>query len=209
VFGKPCRNCGLKVGAKTEVCPDCGVRWPTHSIQKLLNDPLLERGLALPPLPATHTSTSAKEVTGGISGLITLGVLFMIFGGSYRDAALVWLIPPPTLASLPSNSNDFATVVRNTGCDSPYSDERKEKIFNSDYRNHRMLVSGQIVTLENGSASLKVLPKSILQDIWITFADKTVGYHLTKGDRITVLFRMNSVGGCFLPYSGDLGEVSQ
>lgn len=153
--------------------------------------------------------TQVKEITSGISGIITLCVLFLIFGGSYRDAVFSWFDPAPNLASLPVNSDDFATVVLRTGCESPYSDERKKEIFDSQYRNHRMVVSGQIVTLENGSASLKVLPKSILQDIVIYFSDKTTGYHLGKGSRITVSFRMQDVGGCFLPYSGDLAQLTQ
>jgi hypothetical protein len=191
-----CKECQASISDQAECCPHCGA-------------PL--RAVAPRPIGSINRP-EAKGVTNGISGLITLGVLFMIFGGSYRDAALDWLNPPnppPTLASLPSNSNDFATVVRNTGCESPYSDERKDELFNSIYRDHRMEVSGQIVTLENGRASLKVLPKSLLQDIDITFADKNVGYNLTKNSWITVSFRMRSAGGCFLPYSGDLGEVAR
>ena len=169
--------------------------------------PIPQVGLTVPKNYRVGVASHNPEIGSLLIGIISLAISFMIFGGSYRDALLAWLNPPPTLASLPANSSDFATVVRNTGCDSSYSDERKEELFNSYYRNHRMQVSGQIVTLENGSASLRVLPKSILQDISITFADKNVGYNLTKGGWITVSFRMTSAGGCFLPYSGDLGEV--
>jgi uncharacterized protein len=157
----------------------------------------------------TQVRTNTKEIASSVMSVVTLGAIFMIFGGSYRDAVLALLNPPPTLASVPVNSSDFATVVRNTGCDSRYSDERKEEFFNSNYRDHRMQVYGQIVTLGNGDASLKVLPESILQDIVVAFADGNTGYHLIKGSWIRISFRMTRGGGCFLPYSGDLGEVLQ
>lgn len=169
--------------------------------------PCRECGVAISPeaktCPHCGVDSPVKNVAREtISALFGLGILFgigyLLFGPQ---------TPQPTLASLPVNSSDFATVVNDTGCKSPYSEERKEELFNSDYRDHRMQVSGQIVTLNNGSASLKVLPTSILQDIVIEFADKDAGYNLTNGSWITVSFRMTREGGCFLPYSGDLGKV--
>src|ERR1700724_304902 len=39
MYRMPCRACGRRVGVNTEICPSCGVRWPTHSMRDLLVEP--------------------------------------------------------------------------------------------------------------------------------------------------------------------------
>ena len=39
MYRMPCRACGRRVGVNTEICPSCGVRWPTHRMRDLLVEP--------------------------------------------------------------------------------------------------------------------------------------------------------------------------
>lgn len=92
------------------------------------------------------------------------------------------------------------------GCDSKYSDDKRDDIFNSQYKDHWMTLSGEVVLAEADNASLNIDGKGT-QDLRVDFADKQAGYDLTKGNVITVKFVMKNAGGCFLPFSGDNASI--
>lgn len=109
-------------------------------------------------------------------------------------------------SSYPSSSASYQELNLEVGCDSKYSDDKKDDIFKSRYKNHWMTWSGEVVLAEADEASLNIDGKGT-QDLQVDFADKQAGYNLTKGNVITVRFVMKHAGGCFLPFSGDHATI--
>lgn len=106
----------------------------------------------------------------------------------------------------PSSSVTYEELDAEVGCDSKYSDDKKDDIFNSRYKNHWMTWRGEVVLAKADDASLNIDGKGT-QDLAVDFADEKAGYNLTKGNFITVKFVMKSAGGCFLPFSGDYASI--
>lgn len=128
--------------------------------------------------------------------LITVVVAIFAFSGC----------TPEDPSSYPSSSVSYQKLDSEVGCDSKYSDDKKDDIFKSSYRNHWMTWRGEVVLAEADEASLNIDGKGT-QDLAVDFADKRAGYDLTKGDFITVRFVMKRAGGCFLPFSGDFASI--
>lgn len=105
-------------------------------------------------------------------------------------------------SSYPNSSASYEELDTEVGCGSKYSDDKKDDIFKSQYKNHWMTWRGEVVLAEADEASLNIDGKGT-QDLQVDFADKTAGYNLTKGNFITVRFVMKTAGGCFLPFSGE------
>ena len=108
--------------------------------------------------------------------------------------------------SYPSNEESYKFVNNRVGCDSNLSDNKKQDIFTQEYKNHRMTWNGKIVLVSSDDVSINIDGKGT-QDLQVAFKDKGAGYNLLKGQTITVSFIMRRVGGCVLPFSGDLGVV--
>jgi len=87
------------------------------------------------------------------------------------------------------------------GCESKYSDDKKDDIFESKYKNKWMTWGGEIVLAEAGEVSLN-LDGGGIQDLAVDFANETDGYDLNIDDYLLVKFVMKRPGGCFLPFSG-------
>ena len=100
----------------------------------------------------------------------------------------------------------YEEVNAEVGCNSKYSDDKKNDIFDSYYKNHWMTWQGEVVLAKSNNASLNIDGKGI-QDLSVDFADKKAGYDLVKGSVITVKFVMRRVGGCILPFSGDNATI--
>jgi len=109
-------------------------------------------------------------------------------------------------SSYPNSSASYQELNSEVGCDSKYSDDKKDDIFKSRYKNHWMTWSGEVVLADADDASLNIDGKGT-QDLQVDFADKRAGYNLTKGNVITVRFVMKHAGGCFLPFSGDYATI--
>ncbi len=109
-------------------------------------------------------------------------------------------------SSYPNSSASYEELNSEVGCDSKYSDDKKDDIFKSRYKNHWMTWRGEVVLAEADEASLNIDGKGT-QDLAVDFADKKAGYNLTKGKVITVRFVMKHAGGCFLPFSGDFASI--
>jgi len=132
-----------------------------------------------------------------------------MFGGFVVLAVIVWFAwsffsddSSSSSTSYSYSSASYAEVDREVGCSSKYSDDKKDDIFKSKYKNKRMTWSGEVVLAEADEASLNIDGKGT-QDLAVDFADSNAGYNLNKGDRISVSFVMRHMGGCFLPFSGD------
>ena len=100
----------------------------------------------------------------------------------------------------------YPQVNAQVGCKSTYSDQKKDDIFNAQYKDHWMTWTGEIVLLESDQVSLNVDGIGT-QDLQVDFADKNAGYDLAKGEQLKVRFLMKSAGGCFLPFGGKQATV--
>ena len=108
--------------------------------------------------------------------------------------------------SYPSSNVSYQELNSEVGCGSKYSDDKKDDIFNSRYKNHWMTWRGEVFLAEADEASLNIDGKGT-QDLAVDFADEKAGYNLIKGNVITVRFVMKYAGGCFLPFSGDFATI--
>lgn len=106
----------------------------------------------------------------------------------------------------PVSHASYEHVNQDVGCGSKYSDDKKEDIFNSRYKNHWMVWSGEIVLASSDDVSLNIHGKGT-QDLKVEFKNKNAGYNLIKGSNITVKFLMKNCGGCFLPFGGEQGTI--
>ena len=109
-------------------------------------------------------------------------------------------------SSYPVSSSSYAELDSEVGCDSKYSDDKKEDIFNFRYKNHWVTWVGEVVLAEADNASINIDGKGT-QDLQVDFADKNAGYYLTKGNMIKVKFIMETAGGCILPFSGKQATI--
>ncbi|HDS1772852.1 TPA: zinc ribbon domain-containing protein [Pseudomonas putida] len=112
----------------------------------------------------------------------------------------------PAVESHPESAATYSQVNAQVGCKSTYSDQKKDDIFNAQYKDHWMTWSGEIVLLESDQVSLNVDGIGT-QDLQVDFADKNAGYDLAKGEQLKVRFLMKSAGGCFLPFGGKQATV--
>lgn len=126
---------------------------------------------------------------------------------------IIWAVWPSskgdsnkTPASYPISSASYEELDSEVGCGSKYSDDKKDDIFNSRYKNHWMTWRGEVVLAEADEVSLNIDGFGT-QDLSVEFTDKSAGYDLTKGTFIKVRFLMKHAGGCFLPFGGDNAEI--
>jgi len=196
----PCAECGGQVSSEAENCPHCGAP-TTRRAQEI-------------------KKTKTTEAITGFGGLVIAGVILYyfwpllspLFLPFLRDIGIVSPTPPkPAIAaaSIPTAADGLALIIANTGCKSSYSDDKKTDIFDRQYKDHLVRGTGKIVRLDKSSLGLQVNPGSLTQDVEITLRDPGAGYALQKDAIVRVTFRMLRMGGCFLAYGGDLGEVNQ
>jgi hypothetical protein len=95
----------------------------------------------------------------------------------------------------------YEEAQREVGCKSKYSKAKKKDIFKSKYKGQWMTWSGTVVLPDSGKTSINVDRKGT-QDLTVKFSNPRAGYDLIKDQEITVKFKMDRVGGCFLPYIG-------
>ena len=106
----------------------------------------------------------------------------------------------------PINDASYKELNSEVGCDSKYSDDKKDDIFKFRYKNHWMTWCGVVVLAEADNASLNIDGKGT-QDLQVDFFDKNAGYNLKKGDVIVVKFVMKYPGGCILPFIGEYAVI--
>jgi hypothetical protein len=189
-----CPECKKSISTEADVCPHCGA-----------------------PTPRRVEEDRTKRLTESAKGLVGLAVTGVLVYFCWPLLSLILIhygvlspapeAPPPTLASLPLAGDDLLTIITRTGCHSSYSDDKKHDIFVREYENHTVRVTGQIVHLDKSSLGLKIDRSTFTQDVMITLRDPDAGYNLQKDTVISVTFRLRRLGGCFMPFSGDLGEI--
>lgn len=106
----------------------------------------------------------------------------------------------------PDSSATYNDVNSEVGCASKYSDQKKEDIFEGEFKNRWMVWTGVVVLADADDVSLNVDGIGT-QDLQVDFLDKGAGYNLKKGQKVKVRFLMTSAGGCFLPFSGDYAVI--
>jgi len=114
--------------------------------------------------------------------------------------------PAPKTTSYPASSASYSQVDSAVGCDSKYSDDKKDDVFNSRYKNHWFTWTGVVFLAESDEASLNIDGFGT-QDLQVDFVDQNAGYDLVKDSTITVKFLMKTAGGCYLPFSGDKAVI--
>jgi hypothetical protein len=98
-------------------------------------------------------------------------------------------------------------MVTNLGCKGKWSDDKKQAIFNSDYKDKLTTVTGKVVKAGDGEVELAVLRSTLTYDVQIKLTYPRDAYNLEKEQYISVRFVPTSLGGCILPFAGDEGVI--
>lgn len=186
-----CYECGKKISSVAPACPHCGAPSAQNTQQSGRSQ-------------KKQMGPFRKLIIGLFWGFVGLSVLGLIVGDPNNQTNTQTSQKKTTY---PESSATFDEVDSAVGCASKYSDDKKDDIFNAEYRNTWMTWRGEIVLVEAGEASLNIDGVGT-QDLAIDFADENAGYDLKKGEFITVRFLMKSAGGCFLPFSGEQAVIN-
>lgn len=112
----------------------------------------------------------------------------------------------PTLDSMEVSKATFEEVQLNTGCTSPFSDDKKEAMFKDGYKGKVFEWEGIVGRSKDGMIDIN-LNDGIAPDLTVELSDKKRGFDLLEDQPIKVKFVMDTAGGCFLPYQGKLAVV--
>lgn len=129
-------------------------------------------------------------------------IVLVIVGAFIDGTGTSFSTSTTSTKTYPVNSESYQQVNSAVGCESKFSDDKKDDIFASAYKNHWMTWTGEVLLAEADEASLNI-DRVGTQDLQVDFKDSNAGYDLIIGDTITVKFLMKRIGGCFLPFSGD------
>ena len=113
------------------------------------------------------------------------------------------------LAKYPTSYASYDKVQSDVGCTSTYSKQKKNDIWKKKYVDHWFEWTGVItITPEADEVALTVdfIPGT---DLRVKFKDKNAGYNLIEYQPLTVKFLMTGRGGCFLPFKGSEGLITQ
>lgn len=186
-----CFECGKKISDIAPACPSCGA--PSKA------DNPKGRGERI-PANLNPVKKLFVIVFWCVVGLVVLGLIASKGKHTPKEKTLeeqgIYL----------DSSASYAALDAQVGCSSNFSDDKKEDLFNSNYRNRWMEWQGEITLLEAGEMSLNVDGKGT-QDLSVKFDDPSAGYDQKKGSLVTVKFLMTRAGGCFLPFSGVRARV--
>ena len=112
----------------------------------------------------------------------------------------------PDPATYPDSPLSFRTVDRMVGCDSRYSDDKKENLFEHEYKNKWYRWSGKVIISDSDSVQLDMNGGGT-QELDLEFDGEGSGYDLLEGQEVTVRFVLDSLGGCILPFGGKHGRL--
>lgn len=129
-------------------------------------------------------------------------ILFCLIGATFLFTGCGGTDP----SKFPTSNLTYFEAENEVGGHSKLSEDKKEDIFNSKYKNHWFLWEGEVLFAESDNASINIDGIGI-QDLQIDFANEKAGYNLRKGDHIKVRFVMTSLGGNFLPFGGEHATV--
>lgn len=214
-----CPDCNKEMSDSAPVCPNCGKPNANAASEKRSVSILLGVGIFfIPVIFSWFTLRKGYSVLARVLSFTWLVLSIAIIGAQdgtenrvasksgYTSTEERQMGSKSNETAYPVNNDSYAAVNSAVGCDSKYSDDKKEDIFRSNYKNHWFTWKGVVVLAESDEASLNIDGFGT-QDLQVDFADPKAGYNLTKDSVITVKFLMKSAGGCFLPFSGDKAVI--
>jgi hypothetical protein len=151
---------------------------------------------------------SQGQFVGGIFvAMLGLGAYLQHNGGTSTSPTTTTSIAQPEPADVePLSAAKFQSLMQETGCKSVYSDLKKADLA-APYIGKPALVTGPISYISGGKVGITANPDTLTYDVLITFANAQDTFDLQKNQNVTVKFKFKSIGGCFLPFSGDQGQV--
>ncbi|WP_223532339.1 SPOR domain-containing protein [Pseudomonas sp. GL-RE-20] len=223
-----CYECGKKISDVAPACPSCGAPAAKPASTQI------EGSLRAVPKPSRTLSFglfmgvffapfiffwfllrdgySNKVKALGLCWLVIFVYGYLNSGTGVKDfqADTKSSKPVSKLQQLEEKYSDsnatYNDVNSEVGCASKYSDQKKDDIFDSNFKNRWMVWSGIVVLADADDVSLNVDGIGT-QDLQVDFLEKGAGYNLKKGQKIKVRFLMTNAGGCFLPFSGDYAVI--
>ena len=212
-----CPDCEKMISDSAPSCPNCGRPNSVHSTAGGVNknderkvSVLLGIGIFLIPfLFSWFTLRKGYSKLSRIIAFAWMGIAVIgVMAEEPKNTSTVTTRsePAPKTTSFPVSNASYSQVNSVVGCESKYSDDKKEDVFSSRFKNHWFTWSGVVVLAESDEASLNIDGFGT-QDLQVDFADKNAGYNLVKDSTITVKFLMKTAGGCYLPFSGDKAVI--
>lgn len=112
----------------------------------------------------------------------------------------------PKLTDYPMATSTYAELDSKVGCGSKFSLAKKIDIFNQEYKDKILILSGELGYIGEDVVSLII--KDIDESIVIFFSDPAVLYDLEVGQEITVKFKIDDISDrVFCSYYGSMGEL--
>ena len=224
-----CYECGKKISDVAPACPSCGAPATKPASGQIdgsfraLPKPSrtlgfgLFMGIVFAPFIffwfLLRDGYSNKVKALGVCWLVVFVYVYLNAGAGVKDLQAVDTKSSKPVSKLqqleekyPDSSATYNDVSSEVGCASKYSDQKKDDIFDSDFKNRWMVWTGIVVLADADDVSLNVDGIGT-QDLQVDFLDKGAGYNLKKGQKVKVRFLMTSAGGCFLPFSGDYAVI--
>lgn len=135
-----------------------------------------------------------KAAAGCVVPMVFLILLVAWAGGAFKSG------------DLPRSEATFEQVDDEVGCGSKHTESKRDHLFETKYKNHRMTWRGKVLSAESNMVSLNMnkFPGSELD---VYFSDKNAVHALEIDDEITVDFSMDEAGGCFSPYVGRSASI--
>jgi len=207
-----CPDCEKMISDSAPSCPNCGRLNSAHVITRGMDSDggrkvsaLLGIGIFL--IPFLFSWLTLRKGYSKLSRVIAfgwMGVVILAVAEEPNNSSSVATRsePVPKTTSYPISGASYSQVNSVVGCESKYSDDKKDDIFNSKYKGHWFTWKGVVVLAESDEASLNIDGFGT-QDLQVDFADQNAGYDLVKDSTITVKFLMRTAGGCYLPFSGE------
>ena len=76
----------------------------------------------------------------------------------------------------PALAQSYQQMDQQVGCDSKYSDDKKEAIFDQNYKDHTFTWSGTVERVSGGDVAVKVLPDTFSYDFAVKLADESAAF---------------------------------
>ena len=111
------------------------------------------------------------------------------------------------LCVTPAMAQSYQQVDSQVGCDSKYSDEKKQVIFDNNYKGHEFTWTGTVERVSGDDVAIKILSDTFSYDVAVKLTDENAAFNLEKGQRITLNFVLREQGGCIMHYHGDNGVI--
>ena len=109
-------------------------------------------------------------------------------------------------SEVPQSSASYGELNTEVGCGSTIDNTQKKALFKSEYRNHRMIWSGEVLHAAADTVLLNI-DGSGTPNLQVRLTNRMAGTTLEKGNSITISFVMKKMGDCSLPFSGENGVI--